>query len=277
MGETKYRLETYSFYDYAGIAARLEEQAQKGWMLQGTHFGLWKYKRIQPENMRFAVCSYPAYSTFEPEHSSRQERFLDFCEYAGWKFVCDMGQMQIFYDQTEAPVPLDTEPELELGRIRELAVRKYLPLYLLWIGLCVWNLCLHGTLQKISGIWLALLLMCVVEVTGYLSWYGAAKRNAQRGEALPVAADTSGLKCLLLAVGLGSLLIDTAWMGTFYLQALFLCMAGILGVMGVLSLARSVLRKKNVPARVNRMVMWGISFLVLAMLIIIFFKEIILV
>ena len=113
--------------------------------------------------------------------------------------------MQIFYNRTEAPVPLDTDPELELGRIRELAMRKYLPLYLLWIVLCVWNLSLHGTLQQISGIWLALLLMCVVEVVGYLFWYGAAKRNAQHGEGLPIAADTSGLKCLLLMVGLGSL------------------------------------------------------------------------
>ena len=58
MRDTKRRLELYSFFNHTGIAAHLEDMAQKGWMIEKiTGFG-WVYRRIEPKRLHFSVSYY---------------------------------------------------------------------------------------------------------------------------------------------------------------------------------------------------------------------------
>lgn len=67
MKMTKRILATFAFYDRTGIQAFLEKQAEKGWMFE--KFGIlgWKFRRIQPKKLHFAVTYFPKASQFDPE------------------------------------------------------------------------------------------------------------------------------------------------------------------------------------------------------------------
>ena len=63
--DTKFRLETFAFYDHNGIAVHLEKMAAKGWMIEDMGSNLWEYRRIEPKRLRFAVTYIPKRS-FSP-------------------------------------------------------------------------------------------------------------------------------------------------------------------------------------------------------------------
>ena len=47
MRDKKRCIPEFSFYDKAGIRRYLEEQAEKGWMLEKMSFG-WVFRKIEP-------------------------------------------------------------------------------------------------------------------------------------------------------------------------------------------------------------------------------------
>ena len=47
-------LPLYSFYDRSGLSRHLEEMAAKGWMLDSLGAYSWRYRRIEPEQLKYA-------------------------------------------------------------------------------------------------------------------------------------------------------------------------------------------------------------------------------
>ena len=112
----KYRYEypLYAFYDHTGMARHLEKMAQKGWMLEKIHTNsLWRYRRIKPQTLHFAVTYFPHASDFDAAPGDGQQEFYDLCEAAGWQFVAQTFQIQVFCNAQEDPVPLDTESHIK--------------------------------------------------------------------------------------------------------------------------------------------------------------------
>ena len=137
MKDKKRRFEIFSFLDYTGIAAHLSKMAEKGWMVESmTNFG-WTYRRIEPKKLTFYVSYYPKASEFDPEPTEEQKIFHDFCEHTGWILAAVSAQMQIFYNERENPVPIETDPMLEVETIHAAAKKSYLPAYfvLLAVGI----------------------------------------------------------------------------------------------------------------------------------------------
>ena len=119
MKDTKRRLMTFTFYDRTGIEKDLEKQAAKGWLLEKCAATGWIYRRIEPAKIHFAVVYVPAISMFDPEPSEKQKRFQDFCEHTGWELIASNIQMQIFCNRRENPIPIETEPEIEVENIHK--------------------------------------------------------------------------------------------------------------------------------------------------------------
>ena len=122
MRDTKRRLEFYSFFNHTGIAAHLEDMAQKGWMIEKiTGFG-WVYRRIEPKRLHFSVSYYARASEFDPQPSEGQREFQEFCEHTGWKLACSSAQLQIFTTTSRIPHPL--KPTLSSSLRPSTPVRK---------------------------------------------------------------------------------------------------------------------------------------------------------
>ena len=55
MKNTKRILAQFTFYDRTGIQKLLEKQAQKGWLLEKMTSLGWKFRRIEPQKIHYAV------------------------------------------------------------------------------------------------------------------------------------------------------------------------------------------------------------------------------
>ena len=64
MKNTKRELVFYSFYDFTGLASHLEAMAAKGWLAEKIGTLSIRYRRIQPQTLRFAVTYFPDASEF---------------------------------------------------------------------------------------------------------------------------------------------------------------------------------------------------------------------
>ena len=209
MKNRKWDFIPFSYYDRTGMERHLEQRAAQGWLLERiSNFG-WYYRRIQPKQLHFTVTYYLRASQFDPEPTEEQREFHDFCLQSGWKLAATSGQMQIFYNEEPDPVPIDTEPSLELERIGKV-MKRLLPFQfiLLVIGFCMggswlWSLT-HRPIDLLSSaynlatgaIWLMLFLWCAVDLFRYFTWRHKAKKAALLGEFVP----TKGCQNLLLAM-----------------------------------------------------------------------------
>lgn len=250
MRQYKYMLSQFTFYDRTGIQRLLEKQAERGWLLDKiTNLG-WRFKRIEPRKIHFAVTYFPKASAYDPGHSEQQQDLFDFCAHSGWMLAGTGAQMQIFYNEQENPVPIETDPVIELENIHASAKKNYLPAYLslgilalVQIGLQVGQL-ISFPLTYLSQSttlfnWLCegvLLIMCLQETAGYFLWYRKAKAAAENGEFVETKGHR-GIQLVLLGtieisliVLLFSLEKKTAMVMLIALVLLFGLMFGTFGI-----------------------------------------------
>lgn len=292
MRKTKLRMEPYSFFDHTGISAHLERMARKGWMIDKIANYGWRYRLMEPKAVHFAVSYYPKASEFDPEPSEDQKIFHDFCAHTGWKLACTSAQMQIFYNEEDYPVPIETDPVLELEAIHASVKKGFLPIYFLLLAVCILQIftfvsslrsdpaaLLSSSARIFSGFcFLLLAISFVVELVRYFVWHSKAKKAAEYGRFLKIPG-TSGFQKTLFAVILtgiacwaaGSLLWGNStqkWLGilTFiYVPALFLIVNGVKEFLKRRKASRSVnLTLTMLASFMSAFVMLGlITFLIL--------------
>lgn len=277
MNETKRRLERLSFYDHTGIAAHMEKMAAKGWMLDKIGTYLWHYRRTEPRQLAFTVSYYPKASQFDPGPSEGELTFHDFCEQTGWKLAASSAQLQVFYNEREDPVPIETDPATEVDTLHRAARRGFLPAYFLLLAVALlmgWMLIgqilndpirlLASALSLSTGFtWVLLLLLCAVELISYYRWRSRAKKAAEHGEflATPNTSKFQTVILVLVLVGLAWWLVNFVRLGSI---AWFLAAAMLLvtvALIAVLFGVRGLLKRRGAPKNLNRNVTFSIYFI----------------
>ena len=220
MKDTKRRMEFFSFYNYTGIEEHLAKMAQKGWMIESITNICWTYRKIQPKEIHFTASYYPRASDFDPEPTEEQKEFNEYCARTGWQYVCSWFQMQIFCNETEHPLPLDTDPIMEVDNVHRACRKNFLIGY--------WFLFALGFLTSaysIAGIyfvpidrlananqivillaWLSLFAIALVEIVAYFTWLRKARKAAQNGTFVNTPSTTKfqkGILAFLLVVMVG--------------------------------------------------------------------------
>ena len=198
MKEIKRRLMPLTFYDRTGLEKDLEEQAAKGWLLEKCAATGWLYRRIEPAKIHFSVVYFPAVDIFDPRPSDKQQRFQEFCEYTGWELIASNAQMLIFCNRREHPIPIETDPVIEVENIHKSVKKTMIPAYFSNLILAVMQIGLSA--QRFS--WdpltellslpsmLATLFWCLdvffwtILLGLYFSWHRKAKAAAEDGHFL---------------------------------------------------------------------------------------------
>lgn len=262
--------ELFSFYDRSGLEKHLAQMAEKGWLLENIGSFFWTYRKIEPKKLTFCVCWYPKASAFDPEPSEDQQTFYDFCEHTGWTLAGGFGQMQVFYNERLDPIPIETDPAMEVEGIHRSAKRTTLPAQLVLLaislvngGLFISRLLgdpigiLASALNLFTGIcWTVLILLTVIECGGYFLWHHRAVKAAGRGEFLETKGHRKFQIVCLVAVGLGLLyyLVNVLTSGNRIMIVITLLMFGVYlpGLYLLTHGTKSLLKKKKTPAKVNR-------------------------
>lgn len=246
MRQTKRVITQFCFYDRTGIQKMLEKQAEKGWMLESIGQLGWKYRRTEPKKIRFAVTYYPKASMFDPYPTVGEELYQEFVAHSGWRFVASNAQLQIFCTEAEDPVPIETDPLVELQNIHKAVKKSFLPGYcmmlfcaLLNLGLMAWRLAENftGTLAHNANLftifcWISLAVMEIREIGSYYLWRRRALKAAQLDGSFVDTKNRNNALWIMLAVILGAyILMMTS------LSARMLYVVGISGILMVVAVA----------------------------------------
>lgn len=195
MTEVKKQWERFAFYDKAAIEKRLETMAADGWMIEKAGNFRWTYRRIEPKKLHFSVTYFPNASEFDPGPTEGQKQMEEFCAKTGWILAIRWGQMQIFYNEQEDPVPIETDPVTQVETIHRAMKKSTLPTHGMMLLLCGFQLFFIGSQFRRSPveflatpasfymvfIWIALLFSTCSELFSYLHWYRRAKSAAENG------------------------------------------------------------------------------------------------
>lgn len=272
MKETKRRLETFSLYDRTGLEKHLTQMAEKGWLLEKIGQFFWTYRKAEPQTLTFCVCYFPKASQFDPGPSEEQQTFYDFCEHTGWTLAASSAQLQVFYNERPHPIPIETDPVMELDAIHRTMKRSFLPSQLVLLLVAVLNGALMAwrlvddpveVLASANSLfaamcWVMVAVLVGVECVGYFLWRRRAVRAAERGEflnshshrKLQIAA------LVLLALWLGYYLLSVLASGDRMMIALVALMflLYVPGLFLVINGVKGFLKRKKASAKVNRAV-----------------------
>ncbi len=274
MKDMKKKVEFFTFYDKTGIEKHLEQMASEGWLLEKMSAFRWTYRRIEPQNLHFSVSYYATITDFEPELTEEQQAFNEFCEHSGWKLATQTVQMQVFYNENENPVPIETDPVLEVENIHRSVKKTVLVTYflMLFLGFIMGAsfvstmlgdpiALLSSATKLFTGVWfIVALVYSLTELITYFTWRRKAKKMAEQG----VFLETRGHRKLgfaifvFMIVSVVLYLIALANTGLqFYMTAyLLIFLAGFPLVNGV----KSFLKKKKVKAGTNKALTFAASF-----------------
>ena len=268
MKDTKRRFEAFSFFDHTGIQAHLEEMAAKGWMVEQPGPYLWRYRRIEPQRLHFAVTYFPAASEFDPGPAEGQQTYQDYCESAGWHLSARWGQMQIFCTAEEDPVPLETDALTQVDTVHRTMKRSSLPGMAVVAALALFQVCFQlrlfwedpvdflSTPSSLYALpaWLVFLGVELYELLFYFRWYKRARALAEAtGEFLPIRTHRR-LSLLLLAVAFLFFLSAALEHTRSTLFAMLFWLAVFVLILLLINAAKSALKGLQAPRAVTRAV-----------------------
>ena len=274
MKDIKKKVEFFTFYDKTGIEKHLEKMALEGWLLEKMSAFRWTYRRIEPQKLHFSVSYYATITDFEPEPTEEQLAFNEFCEHSGWKLAASTMQMQVFYNENENPVPIETDPILEVENIHRSVKKTVLVSYFLmmFLGFVMGAsfistmlgdpiYLLSSATKLFTGVWCVIAFAySLTELITYFVWRKKAKVLAEQG----VFLETRGHRKLGFAIVvfmLASVILYIVALANsglqFYMTAyLLIFLAGFPLVNGV----KTLLKKKKVKAGTNKALTFVASF-----------------
>ncbi len=194
MKETKRRMEFFSLYDHTNIEKHLEKMALKGWIIEDIGSYFWKYKKAEPQKLRFSVVYYPKKIDEGIIVSEDRQHFIDMCTSGGWEYVINEGQMHIFCTKDETTLPIDTDPEIQIECIHKFAKSDIITNNLVIIGCCIFLISFWGyrmlkepvdiITDEFCKVWFSpfFITFSTYNIIRYLLWYRKAKSYAESGE-----------------------------------------------------------------------------------------------
>lgn len=278
MKSKKRRFESFSFYDHTGIEKHLVKMAAKGWLIERiSNFG-WVYRRIEPKNLKFTVNYYPWASNYEPAPSEDQQTLLDFCAHTGWQLACTWSTMQVFYNEQPEPVPIDTDPMIQLRNIYEGCERSFTNMNVrLIILVTLIAVMLHdstdGFIDLLSGssnlviilLGTTLLTMALIDLAVYFIWYHKALKATNQGAFLPTKGTASAHKAASVLTGL----ILILWLARMFTDKFtaknityILCIFTCILITFIINLLREYFKKRRLPSTSNRILTTLIAFFI---------------
>lgn len=196
MSEVRYSLGNLSLYDRSKTRKKLEEMAQKGWMVESLGAFLWKYKSITPQKLHFEVVFLPDGSAYDAQPTDEEYQLEELCEQDGWKRAVRWGQIQIFYNEQQDPAPIETDPLTQVENIRRTVKKSLIPaqignlvLGVYLFGLSLWQIWSNPAMALVSPAFvvnfflgLELFVYGAAELIRYFLWCRKALQMAENGE-----------------------------------------------------------------------------------------------
>lgn len=180
---------SYLPYECAAVETYLEKMAQDGWLLTATKGYYFYFKKIEPKKIKYSVDVFDKVSAFDHKDSDVALEYREYCEAAGWNYVCENGKIQIFYTEEEKEViSIHTDEEEKFKSVFKASICNVglqffmmliaiFTLYMLvFMGdssfMLASNLYIIGLLAMISTIF-----RTTITISSFIMWWVKAKKN----------------------------------------------------------------------------------------------------
>ena len=90
------------------IEDKLKEYASEGLFLEKVGFKNWVFKEDEPKSVEYSVEYFKEDFKNGSTLSQNKEVYLEYAKERGWDIVCQMGGMDIFINQGNNPLPIQT-------------------------------------------------------------------------------------------------------------------------------------------------------------------------
>lgn len=281
MKDFKYRLELFSFYNHTAICEHLEKMAARGWMIEKPGIGFWRYRRIEPKKLSFAVTYFPDASDFDPEPLERQRRMWEYCAEDGWNFAAQWNEMQVFYSEAEDPTPIETDAVTwtrninDAMRIERIALKIFAVFQVIhllsslhdFISYPLYFLADQSELFSVS-INLTILLAILFELRRYHRWHKKAKIAAESGEFLEIKK--SFAVWLFASIAAALTVVSNLISAPNWLTGVLLILAALGILIATIFAGNAInraMREKGVSHRVNKRISVAAWVLLLVIMI----------
>jgi len=134
------RIMNFRFDRYEDLENKLEKQAAKGLFLEECGSLLWTFKKGNPKKLKYTVTYFSEGSVFNPDITDNQQTYFDYAKAAGWNFVTQFNQMQIFCSEADNPIPFETDEKEKFNNIKRCMKKSFIPSIIVMILVFVLNL-----------------------------------------------------------------------------------------------------------------------------------------
>lgn len=139
IGKIKWTLFKFIPYEYKALEKYLEKMALKGWMLEGMVGFFLKFIKIEPKALKYSVDVMDKIPMLLGGDSKSAVECREYCEAAGWQFICQMEKIQIYCKENELEnIPIQTDEEEKYKSIFKASL-KYSLLNVLCIAMVLYS------------------------------------------------------------------------------------------------------------------------------------------
>jgi len=182
------RIINFRFYRCEDMENKLEKSAAKGLFLEKIGSFLWTFRKGKPRKLKYTVTYFSEGSVFNPGITHNQQTYFDYAKAAGWNFVTQLNQMQIFCSEAENPISFETDEKEKFNNIKRCMNKSFLPSMIAVILIVLLNIALQFNSFKLNPIdFLSdsgrlfpvsmLLAVVVYEVYSLIDYFAWCKRS----------------------------------------------------------------------------------------------------
>ncbi|QLY80289.1 DUF2812 domain-containing protein [Clostridium intestinale] len=89
----------YEPYECSALEEYFEAMAESGWLIKSINRPFLKFEKIEPRKLKFSVDILNKISSYDPDDSDDALDYREYCEAAGWKYICQDKKIQVFYTE----------------------------------------------------------------------------------------------------------------------------------------------------------------------------------
>ena len=211
-GTTCKKFYPVQYENLTGLKEYLEKMAAKGWMFKEALDTCLLFEKCEPVKLNFAVEIFDQTSEYATFCNEKNMEYIEYCEAAGWNYICSNGYLQFFYSEDMSLTPIETDARMKLDSIWKAGRNMRLSnMVILACGLITLTCNITSERMDILTsymrfstvlLWLFLILLLLYKlVSGYI-WKGRCNKAIQEGKEIPSKSAGPNLAiCAVLVVG----------------------------------------------------------------------------
>lgn len=282
----------FRFDRYEDIEIKLGKLAAKGLFLEECGSFLWTFRKGIPKKLKYTVTYFSEGSVFNPDITDNQQTYFDYAAAAGWNFVTEFNQIQIFCSEADNPIPFETDEKEKFNNIKRCMKKSFLPSMIIMILVFVLNLVVQFQSFRLNPIdflsdanhlfpvfmLLAVIIYDIYSLLNYFMWCKRSEESIANGGGCVKSGGVHKVIDVIFMVSifgsLGCFLIYLAFQISWF--GLLLAIAQVPILMLVFWSSIKYLKKKKASATLNKVISYTVliiaDFAYLAVIMILIIK-----